>query len=433
MTRARSATTTVTFVDEYCQLYQDLFPDVRSFEHFKQLQVGMLSEVKRKTLPAIARVVGDGDPQALHHLVAYAPWHVEELRERRLTLLKQALAGRPFTLCIDETGDRKKGHTTDYVASQYIGNIGKLANGVVSVNAYGVLDHITFPLIFKVYKPRTRLQSEDVYKTKPELAVEIIEELEQWGFHFDVVLADCAYGESGNFISALEQRHLKYVLAIRSNHGVWLPKGQRVRHTNWRPFERVFSNDEQQTRYVQEIIFGQRGRIRFYLLTTDPKTLPASSTSYVMTNLEGKIERTVGNTYGLRTWIEYGFKHAKNELGWADYRVTDYTSIERWWELVCCAYTLVSFQCPALQTNQEEAERSEAREATPVGRFPEHTWWDSGQGWKNTLNNLRLILQPYVCFCLIFPWLLVFDIPQLRAGFAELTGMMNLFHATVPI
>lgn len=39
-----------------------------------------------------------------------------------------------------ETGDRKKGKTTDYAASQYIGNVHTLANGVVSVNAYGVLD-----------------------------------------------------------------------------------------------------------------------------------------------------------------------------------------------------------------------------------------------------------------------------------------------------
>ncbi len=209
MTQARQATPTVTFVDEYCALYQVLFPDVRSFEHFKQVQIGMLSEIKRKTLPAIAKAVGESDPQALHHLVAYAPWRVEELRERRLALLKRALAERSFTLCIDETGDRKKGKTTDYVASQYIGNIGKLANGMVSVNAYGVLDHITFPLIFKVYKPKTRLQSEDTYRTKPELAVEIIQELQQWGFHFDVVLADCLYGESGDFLSALEKLHLK--------------------------------------------------------------------------------------------------------------------------------------------------------------------------------------------------------------------------------
>ncbi len=128
---------------------------------------------------------------------------------------------------------------------------------------------------------------------------------------------------------ALEKRHLKYVLAIRSTHGVWLPAGQRVRHTTWRSFERIFSNGEQQTRYIREIVFGWRRGVRFYLLTTDPKTLPKESTWYLMTNLEGRIENSAGNTYGLRTWIEYGFKQAKNELGWADYRVTDYASIER--------------------------------------------------------------------------------------------------------
>lgn len=90
MTDARPAAATVTFVDEYCQLYQDLFPDVRSFEHFKHLHVGILSEIKRKTLPAIAKTVGESDPQALHHFVANAPWSVEKLRERRLSKLKQA-------------------------------------------------------------------------------------------------------------------------------------------------------------------------------------------------------------------------------------------------------------------------------------------------------------------------------------------------------
>src|SRR5260370_1154385 len=54
MSKARQAIPTVTFVDEYCQLYQDLFPDVRSFEHFKYLLVGMLSELKRKTRPELA-------------------------------------------------------------------------------------------------------------------------------------------------------------------------------------------------------------------------------------------------------------------------------------------------------------------------------------------------------------------------------------------
>ena len=72
MTKARRATTMVMFVDEYAQRYQDLIADVRSFESYKHMLIGMLSELRRKTLPAIAKAVGV-DAQALHHVVAHAP------------------------------------------------------------------------------------------------------------------------------------------------------------------------------------------------------------------------------------------------------------------------------------------------------------------------------------------------------------------------
>ncbi|GEA28162.1 hypothetical protein MiAbW_02735 [Microcystis aeruginosa NIES-4325] len=52
---------------------------------------------------------------------------------------------------IDETGDKKKGKTTDYVKIQYIGNLGKIENGIVAVTAYGLFRLMTFPLIAKVY------------------------------------------------------------------------------------------------------------------------------------------------------------------------------------------------------------------------------------------------------------------------------------------
>lgn len=278
MTLARQAQTTVTFVDEYCAQYQDLFPDVRSFEQFTYLHVGMLSEIKRKSLPAIAKAVGKTDGQALHHFLANAPWSVEAMRSRRLNLLQQALRERPFTLILDETGDEKKGQTTDYVASQYIGNLGHVANGIVSVNAYGLLDTITFPLLFSVYKPQSRLHSDDTFRTKPELAVEIVQDLQRQGFHFSLVLADSVYGESGPFISALEQLHLTYVVGLRFNHGVWLPRRARIRQTRWRPFARVFTNGEQTTRYICEVIYGKRQHIRYYYITVDPVKLPTDGT-----------------------------------------------------------------------------------------------------------------------------------------------------------
>ena len=120
---------------------------MRSFEYFKLLHIGLMSDLARKSLPAIARAVGEADSQDLHHFVAEGRWSVAALRERRLALTQRALGGRGFTLCIDETGDRKKGNTTDYSARQYIGNVGKIENGIVSVNAYGVLEDITFPLL----------------------------------------------------------------------------------------------------------------------------------------------------------------------------------------------------------------------------------------------------------------------------------------------
>jgi hypothetical protein len=47
------------------------------------------------------------------------------------------------------------------------------------------------------------------------------------------------------------------------------------------------------------------------------------------------------------------------------------------------------------------------------------------KGWKNWLNNLRLILQPFFSFNLIFKWLKVFPIPRLSLGFSMLIAKMN--------
>ncbi len=121
--------------------------------------------------------MGISSPQSLHHFIANSPWSVEELEKRRLTLTLEALKGSRITVVVDETGDRKKGKTTDYVARQYLGSGGKIDNGIVSVNAYGIYQNITFLLMFKVFKPKGTLKQDDTYKTKIEIASEIIKEL----------------------------------------------------------------------------------------------------------------------------------------------------------------------------------------------------------------------------------------------------------------
>jgi hypothetical protein len=148
----------------------------------------------------------------------------------------------------------------------------------------------------------------------------------------------------------------------------------------------------------------------------------------IMTNLEGKIEKTVGNIYGLRTWIEYGLKQSKNELGWADFRFTDYLSVERWWELVFCAYLLVSLQSSCFRLNLNNINNPN----NPIDTFRKHPRWNHSKGWNNLLNNLRLIVQPYI-FYLINPWLSIFPIPSFSDNFATLISFMNQFSHLFPI
>jgi SRSO17 transposase len=96
-------------------------------------------------------------------------------------------------------------------------NLGKTKNGIVSVNAYAVVEKITYPLLFKIFQSSKCLKLGDEYKTKPQIAQEIIRQIEQLGFRIKLVLADSLYGESGDVIRLLEQLKLSYIVAIRSS------------------------------------------------------------------------------------------------------------------------------------------------------------------------------------------------------------------------
>jgi SRSO17 transposase len=290
---------------------------------------------------------------------------------------------------------------------------------------------MTLPLMFEVYKPKQKLLESDAYQTKPEIAASMIRKLQVMGFKFKLVLADSLYGESdSNFLSVLNQLQLDFVVAIRSNHGVWLPQGQKVRHNRWRAYERIFSDGTTEKRYIQEIIFGQRRQIQYWQVTTDPKTLPKNSTWLIMTKVPGIKYKEVGNLYGLRNWVEYGLKQSKNELGWADFRITNYSQIQKWWEIVMSAYLMVSLHSQVLSNTDGQGVNKLT--SFVVNKLRKHEWWDKGLGWKNILNNLRLIIQPFTFFNLIKPWLRVFPISHLSIGFSTLIALMNRMRGAIP-
>ena len=206
-----------------------------------------------------------------------------------------------------------------------------------------------------------------------------------------------------------------------------MPAEESVRANKWCKFERTFSNQKSENRYIREIVYGKRRAITYWEVTTDPETMPENSTSFIMTNLQGNLKKTLGNLYGLRTWVEYGFRQCKQELGWTDYRFTNFKDIERWWEIIFCVYTMISLNSPAFLSLKQSGEiPTELKENNSVN-FSDHQQWSPDSGWKNILNNLRLIVQPLLLFWSIHPWLDILPNDNLRVGFNQLISAMNQF------
>ena len=155
--------------------------------------------------------------------------------------------------------------------------------------------------------------------------------------------------------------------------------------------------------------------------------MPENSTSFVMTNLQGSLKKTLGNLYGFITWVEYGFRQCKQELGWTDYRFTNFQHFKRWWEIIFCVYTMISLNAPALLALNQSCQVKTERQINSHIDFYYHQQWNNECGWKNVLNNLRLIVQPLLLFCLIYPWIDIFPNSQFLLGFNHLIAEINHF------
>ncbi len=94
------------------------------------------------------------------------------------------------------------------------------------------------------------------------------------------------------------------------------------------------------------------------------------------------------------------------------------------------AYPMVSLPAPVLNNTSGQVANQSLDPI--VQKFQEHDWWDKGQGWKNILNNLSLVIQPFIFFNLIKSWLIVFPISYLSMGFFTLIALMNRMRGAIP-
>jgi hypothetical protein len=364
-------------LEDYAARFDPLFSSLAQRRGLREyLQGLLLPRDRNKTLTALAGaepIAGaqHRQVQRLQWFLSESAWDHQQVNDRRVQWLCEDPATAPHdggALVIDDTGDRKDGTATAHVARQYLGSVGKIDNGIVAVTSLWADERCYWPVHAVPYTPASRLpggERDPAFRTKPQLAVELVQAARAAGIAFRAVVADCAYGDNPGFTDALVAAKVPFVLALKPRKGTWAPA--EAAHTpveaagelgwrgprkpgQWRRVTRRFRDGHTEIWWAADAQLGGWGpdrRLRLVVATTDPGRLPGHSSWYLLTNLPRPASRRaqqanlaeVVRLYGLRNWIEQGYKQVKGELGWADFQVRSDRAIRRHWTLVCCAFS----------------------------------------------------------------------------------------------
>lgn len=184
---------------------------------------GLLLSGERKSIEPMAKRL-QVDSQKLQQLLTDSPWDDREIwrviREQVPAHLEPLGAW-----IVDETGWLKQGGHSVGVAHQYCGAAGKSANCQVNVQLAVTDGHVAAPIAARLYLPeswtkdRVRCQAagvpdDIVFKTKPELALQLMAQALGDGIAPAPVLGDTAYGISGEFRDGLRALNLEFFLQI---------------------------------------------------------------------------------------------------------------------------------------------------------------------------------------------------------------------------
>jgi SRSO17 transposase len=195
---------------------------------------GLLEQGARKSLePLVDRLGGDGDYQSMQQFLADSPWDPARVVRAVAERVEPEIEVEAWVL--DDTGFPKDGKDSPGVKRQYSGTLGKIGNCQIGVSVHAVGSRGTVPLGWALYLPeewckdaarrkKAKIPRDVVFKTKPELGVELIERAARWGLQRVPVLGDCAYGDKTELRARLDSAGRQYVLGVSADTTVFAPE-----------------------------------------------------------------------------------------------------------------------------------------------------------------------------------------------------------------
>ena len=199
-----------------------------------------INRAKHTNLQNISEVSSFNYKQ-LQYFISKGKWRHREVFNRISNETSKMFLGEsPVSLIIDESGWRKKGKHSVGVGRQYCGNIGKTDNCQVAV--FGSLAQGEFSTLVdaRLYIPQDWIndearcnkagipKEEQVFKTKIDLAREIIHHQIEQNVRFDYIVFDSFYGSNHKLTQEIDALGISFIGDIRSNQHLYLQKPSLV-------------------------------------------------------------------------------------------------------------------------------------------------------------------------------------------------------------
>lgn len=192
---------------------------------------GLLSEEERKNSWTLSERAGHRVPDRMQRLLSTTDWDPDGLRDDLRAYAVETIGDPDGVLVVDETGFLKKGKRSAGVARQYSGTAGRVENCQIGVFLTYATKHGRTFLDRELYLPREWTDDPDRcagagipedrgFKTKPALAIDMIERALDAGVPAKWAAGDAVYGQYHRLRRTLEERGIYYVLAV--------PVSQRV-------------------------------------------------------------------------------------------------------------------------------------------------------------------------------------------------------------
>jgi len=187
---------------------------------------GLLLDGERKSIEPMAARLPDGNVQAMQQFIGQSPWDHSPVRKKLAEWMMDTMVPAVAWI-VDDTGFPKQGKHSVGVARQYSGTLGKVGNCQIAVSLNLATSEVCMPLNFEIYLPkgwaddasklkRAGVPSGSSFKTKWQIALELIDQALSWDIQKGVVVCDCAYGNGNPFRQGLIGRELCYVAEIEA-------------------------------------------------------------------------------------------------------------------------------------------------------------------------------------------------------------------------